>query len=101
LSAWWATLEADITTMLISFEQAAMAAIRHLDSAAQMRIEKLEDALYRDGGPSTIQRTRDADHALAFVCSIIVESVIDSAMKPKAWLEFRRHNWEGQKGSRR
>src|SRR5215211_5606279 len=37
-------MEADITTMLISFEQAAMAAIKHLDSAADMRKEKLEDA---------------------------------------------------------
>src|SRR5215210_4793122 len=37
-------MEADITTMLISFEQAAMAAIRHLDSAANLRNDKLEDA---------------------------------------------------------
>ena len=46
-------MDADITTMLISFEQAAMAAIRHLDSAANMRNEKLEDASYPDGEAST------------------------------------------------
>jgi len=84
-------MEADITTMLISFEQAAMAAIRHLDSAADLRHEKLEDASYRDGEPSSQQRTREADYELAFVSSIIVESVVDSAMKPKAWLEDQRH----------
>jgi hypothetical protein len=42
-------MDADITTMLISFEQAAMAAIRHLDSAANMRNEKMENASYGDG----------------------------------------------------
>jgi hypothetical protein len=88
-------MDADITTMLISFEQAAMAAIRHLDSAANMRNEKLEDASYRDGEASTTQRAREADNELAFVSSIIVESVIDSAMKPKAWLEDQRHTREG------
>src|SRR5215211_933385 len=88
-------MDADITTMLISFEQAAMAAIRHLDSAANMRNEKLEDASYRDGEASTTQRTREADKELAFVSSIIVESVVDSAMKPKAWLEEQRHTREG------
>ena len=88
-------MDADITTMLISFEQAAMAAIRHLDSAANMRNEKLEDASYRDGEASTTQRTREADNELAFVSSIIVESVVDSAMKPKAWLEDQRHTREG------
>jgi len=89
-------MEADITTMLISFEQAAMAAIRHLDSAAEMRNEKSEEASYRDGGSSTTQRTREADDELAFVCSIIVESVVDSAMKPKAWLEDHRQSREGR-----
>src|ERR671913_388635 len=88
-------MDADITTMLISFEQAAMAAIRHLDSAANLRNEKLEDAPYRDGEASTTQRTREADNELAFVSSIIVESVVDSAMKPKAWLEDQRHTREG------
>jgi len=88
-------MDADITTMLISFEQAAMAAIRHLESAANMRNEKLEDASYGDGEASTMQRTREADNELAFVSSIIVESVVDAAMKPKAWLEDRRHTREG------
>ena len=88
-------MDADITTMLISFEQAAMAAIRHLDSAANLRNEKLEDASYHDGEASTTQRTTEADNELAFVSSIIVESVVDSAMKPKAWLEDQRHTREG------
>jgi hypothetical protein len=90
-------MEADITTMLIGFEQSAMAAMRHLDSAADMRKEKLEDASHGGG----TQRARDADYELAFVCSIIVESVIDSAMKPKAWLEDRRHTQEGRSPFRR
>jgi hypothetical protein len=85
-------MEADITTMLISFEQAAMAAIRHLDSAADLRSEKLEDDSYPAGEPSEAQRTSEADHELAFVSSIIVESVVNSAMKPKAWLEDQRHD---------
>src|SRR5215216_1687365 len=51
-------LEADITGMIISFDQAISAAIRHLDSAANMRNEKLEDASYRDGEASTTQRSR-------------------------------------------
>jgi hypothetical protein len=84
-------MEADITTMLISFEQAAMAAIRHLDSAAKMRHEKLEDTSYRDEEPSAKKTREEADYELAFVSSIIVESVVDSAMKPKAWLEDQRH----------
>jgi hypothetical protein len=88
-------MDADITTMLISFEQAAMAAIRHLDSAANLRNEKLEDASNGDGEASTTQRTTEADNELAFVSSIIVESVVDSAIKPKAWLEDQRHTREG------
>jgi len=88
-------MDADITTMLISFEQAAMAAIRHLDSAANLRNEKLEDASNGDGEASTTHRTTEADNELAFVSSIIVESVVDSAMKPKAWLEDQRHTREG------
>jgi hypothetical protein len=88
-------MDADITTMLISFEQAAMAAIRHLDSAANMRNEKLEDTSHRDSEASTTQRTREADNELAFVSSIIVESVVDSALKPKVWLEDQRHTREG------
>jgi hypothetical protein len=88
-------MDADITTMLISFEQAAMAAMRHLDSAANMRKEKLEDSSYHNGEASTTQRAREADNELAFVSSIIIESVVDSAMKPKAWLEDQRHTREG------
>jgi len=94
-------MEAGITTMLISFEQSAMAAIRHLDSAAELRHEKLEDASFRDGEPSAQQRTREADYELAFVSSIIVESVVDSAMKPKAWLEDQRHIREDESPLRR
>src|SRR5215210_8463033 len=94
-------MDADITTMLISFEQAAMAAIRHLDSAAEMRNARLEDDSYREGEAPTTQSTREADHELAFVSSIIVESVVDSAMKPKAWLEDQRHTREGRSLFRR
>jgi hypothetical protein len=92
-------MDADITTMLISFEQAAMAAIRHLDSAANLRNDKSEDASHREGEATTAQRTREADNELAFVSSIIVESVVDSAMKPKAWLEDQRHTREDQSSS--
>src|SRR5215212_3817195 len=64
-------MEADITTMLISFEQAAMAAIKHLDSAAEMRKDnKLGDASYRGSGPSATHRMSEADNELAFVSSI-------------------------------
>src|ERR671915_814726 len=88
-------LEADITSMMMSFDQAIAAAIRHLDSAASLRNEKVEDASYHDGEASTAQRTTEADNELAFVSSIIVESVVDSAIKPKAWLEDQRHTREG------
>jgi hypothetical protein len=94
-------LEADITSMVMSFDQAIAAAIRHLDSAANMRNEKLEDASDRDGEASTMERTTEADDELAFVSSIIVESVVDSAMKPKAWLEIEMLNREGQSSLRR
>jgi len=94
-------LEADITAMMVSFDQAIAAAIRHLDTAANMRNEKLEDASYRDDETSTMQRTREADQQLAFVCSIIVESVVDSAIKLKAWLEIEMVNREGQSSLRR
>jgi hypothetical protein len=87
-------MEAEITTMLISFDQAVMAAIKQLDAAADMREEKVEDASY--GGPQATQRTREADLELAFVSSIIIESVVDSAMKPKVWLEDQRHIREDQ-----
>jgi hypothetical protein len=94
-------MEADITAMLISFEQAALAAIRHLDSAASMRDRKLEEESYLDGEESAGQRIREADHELAFVTSIIVESVVNSAMKPKAWLGEQMHSREGQSPFRR
>jgi hypothetical protein len=94
-------MEADITAMLISFEQAALAAIRHLDSAASMRDKKLEDAAYLDGEASAKQRMSEADHELAFVTGIIVESVVNSAMKPKAWLESEMYSREGQSPFRR
>jgi hypothetical protein len=95
-------MEADITTMLISFEQAAMAAMKHLDSAAEMRHEKLGEVSYRDDEPPAKQSMRrEADYELAFVSSIIVESVVDAAMKPKAWLEDQRHIREGTSPLRR
>ena len=94
-------MEADITTMLISFEQAAMAAIKHLDTAAEMRHEKLGEVSYRDDEPPAKQSTREADYELAFVSSIIIESVVDAAMKPKAWLEDQRHLREGTSPLRR
>jgi hypothetical protein len=94
-------MEADITAMLISFEQTALAAIRHLESAARMRDEKLEDASYRDGEASAKRRMTEADYELAFASSIIVESVVNSAIKPKAWLEDQMHSREGQSPFRR
>ena len=94
-------LEADITAMVMSFDQAIAAAIRHVDSAASMRNEKLEDSSHHDGEVSTTQRTREADQELTFVTSIIVESVVDSAIKPKAWLENEMLNREGQSPFRR
>ena len=94
-------LEADITTMVMSFDQAIAAAIRHVDSAASMRDEKLEDSPFHDGDLSTTQSIREADRELTFVTSIIVESVVDSAIKPKAWLESELLNREGQSPFRR
>src|SRR5918995_1598429 len=94
-------LEADITTMLMSFDQAIATTMRHLDSAASMRNEKLEDISHRDGEASTTLLVQEADRELAFVSSIIVESVVDSAIRPKAWLENEMLNWEGQSSLRR
>ncbi len=94
-------LEADITSMMMSFDQSIAAAIRHMDSAASMRNEKLENSPFHDGEVSTTQRTREADYELTFVSSIIVESVVDSAIKPKAWLENEMLNREGQSPFRR
>ena len=92
-------MDADITAMLISFEQAALAAIRHLESASSMHNEKLEEEESNgDGEPSRSAERRKtlADDELAFASSIIVESVINSATKPKAWLEAQMHSPEGQ-----
>jgi hypothetical protein len=90
-------MEAEITAMLISFEQAALAAIRHLESATSMREEKLEEG----GGDGSAEGSREeADHQLAFATSIIVESVIDSAIKPKAWLEEEIERQEARRSRR-
>ena len=94
-------MEADITAMLISLEQAALAAIRHLDSAADIREERSYEASYHDDETPAEHRTSRADHELAFAISIIVESVIGSAIKPKAWLEDEMHRREGQSPFRR
>ena len=94
-------LEADITAMVMSFDQAIAAAIRHVNSAASLRNEKLEDSPFHDGEVSTTRRTREADRELAFISSIIVESVVDSAIKPKSWLENEILNREGQSPFRR
>jgi hypothetical protein len=94
-------LEADITAMVMSFDQAIAAAIRHVDAAASMRTERLGDSPFHDGEVSTTQSTREADRELTFVSSIIVESVVDSAIKPKEWLENELLNREGQSPFRR
>jgi hypothetical protein len=94
-------LEADITSMMMSFDQSIAAAIGHLDSAASMRYARLEDAAHHAGEGSTTQHTREGDHELAFVSSIIVESVVASAIKPKAWLEIEMLDREGQSPLRR
>lgn len=73
--------------MLMSFDQAIAAAKRHIDSAVSLRDEQSEDITYLDNEESAEQRIREADHQLAFVTSIIVESVVNTAMKPKAWLD--------------
>src|SRR5215211_810255 len=94
-------LEADITAMVMSFDQAIAAAIRHLDSAAIMRNEKSEGSPSGEGEVSTTQGTREADHELTFVSSIIVESVVDSAIKAKGWLEDEMLDQEGRSPFRR
>ena len=88
-------MEADITTMLMNFEQAIVAAMRHLDSAMSMRDEQLEEASHLDE-ESAEQRTREVDLQLAFTTSIVVESVVGSAMKPKTWLEDWLHRRENE-----
>ena len=87
-------MEADITAMLMNLERAMAAAIEHIDSATSMRDEQLENTLSLDNKESAKQRIREADHQLALTTSIIVESVISSAMKPKAWLEDQLHRPE-------
>src|ERR671918_1391191 len=57
-------LEAEITAMVMIFDQAIAAAIRHVDSAASMRNDKLEDSPIHDGEEA--QRT-EADQELTFV----------------------------------
>ena len=89
-------LEADITARLMGFDQAIAAAIRHLDTALGMQEGKLEDVRHLDNEESASQRVREADDELAFVAGIIVESVVNSAMKPKAWLEEQMHSQGGQ-----
>jgi hypothetical protein len=84
-------MEADITTILMNFEQAIVAAMRHLDSAMSMRDEQLEEVSHLDE-ESAEQKTGDADLQLAFTTSIVVESVVGSAMKPKMWLEDQLHS---------
>jgi hypothetical protein len=67
-----------------------------VDSAASMRKEKLEDSPFHDGELSTTRRISEADRELTFVTSFIVESVVDSAIKPKAWLENEMLDREGR-----
>jgi len=88
-------MEADITTMLMNFEQAIVAAMRHMDSAMSMRDEQLEEASHLDE-ESAEQKTREADLQLTFTTSIVVESVVGSAMKPKMWLEAQLHGREDE-----
>jgi hypothetical protein len=88
-------MEADITAMLMNFEQAIVVAMGHVDSAISMRDEQLEDASYLDD-ESAKQKIRVADDQLAFTTSIVVESVVSSAMKPKAWLEDQLHRREDE-----
>ena len=84
-------MEADITAMLMNLEQAIMAAIEHMDSAISLRNEQVQGAPPY-GGEEPAKRVREADYHMAFATSIIVESVISSAMKPKAWLEAQLHH---------
>jgi len=88
-------MEADITAMLMNFERAIATAIEQIDSATSMRDAQLEDGLSLDDETSAKQRISEADHQLALTTSIVVESVVSSAMKPKAWLEDQLHRREG------
>ena len=88
-------MEADITAMLMNFEQAIVVAMGHVDSATSMRDEQLEDASYLDE-ESAKQKIRKADDQLAFTTSFVVEPVVSSALKPKAWLEDQLHRREDE-----
>jgi hypothetical protein len=88
-------MEADITAMLMNFEQAIVVAMGHVDSAISMRDEQLEDASYLDEEAAK-QKIREADDQLAFNTSFVVEPVVSSAMKPKAWLEDQLHRREDE-----
>jgi hypothetical protein len=88
-------MEADITAMLMNFEQAIAVAMGHVDSAISMRDEQLEDVSYLDE-ESAKQKIREADDQLAFTTSFVVEPVVSSAMKPKAWLEDQLHRREDE-----
>ena len=88
-------MEADITAMLMNFERAIATAIEQIDSATSMRDAQLEDGLSLNNETSSNQKISEADYQLALTTSIIVESVVSSAMKPKAWLEDQLHRREG------
>jgi hypothetical protein len=88
-------MEADITAMLMSFDQAIVAAIRHIDSALGLRDKKLKEIAHLDN-EETPEQSTEADHQLAFATSIIAESVVSPAMKPKAWLENQMQSREGR-----
>jgi hypothetical protein len=55
---------------------------------------ELEGITYVDDEESPEQRMKEADHQLAFVTSIIVESVVGPVIKPKGWLEDEMQNQE-------
>jgi hypothetical protein len=90
-------MDAEITAMLISFEQAALAAIRHLDSAMSLQ-EKKKKKKKKEGGGGEGSAKEEADQQLAFAVSIIVESVVDSAIKPKRWLEEEIYSHREEEG---
>jgi hypothetical protein len=94
-------MEADITAMLIGFEQASLVAIRYLESATDLRNEKLENVSQHTDEASAKRITTEANGELAFATSIIVESIVGSAMRPKAWLEERIRGRERQSPFRR
>ena len=87
--------------MVMSFDQTIAAAIRHVDSAANIAKRKVGGCVTSRWRGIDTQRTKKADKELTFVSSIIVESVVDSAIKPKAWLENEMVDWEGRSPFRR